>query len=345
MGLPIPHTALVPRKKVELATKLGEFVTEHFLTSDLLAEQVRAQRLVATSGSWLATPANASRLATEASSLIAAGLSAMDERNIADYLIELVRRDATRRSYAPIAGRLLRRALAGDVQRPLVDVVVSRGHDYLLEHRAQAIELLRSYIDKQKFLVRTFTPSSWIEQAVDSAIETLSEVSDDPRHPLRAQLDGLLEAYAETLESSYELAARLNSAVLAGLKDPRLAAILAELVGDTVTSIRESLSGAHGDLQDRIAALLIDLGNRAASDVEFQARAEASIVRLLDLGVTRYGSQLTSLIRTQVGKWSDDEVSERIELAVGRDLQFIRINGTAVGALAGILIHAVSVLL
>ena len=134
LGLPIPHTALVPRQKLELATKLGEFVTEHFLTSDLLAEQVRSQQLVTASGRWLRDAANAGRLAGETASLLAAGLAALDERNLVDYVIELVRRDAGRRSYAPIVGRLLAPRRRG--RRPAAAGRPGRGKGTCLPPRA-----------------------------------------------------------------------------------------------------------------------------------------------------------------------------------------------------------------
>ena len=341
LGLPIPHTALVPRQKLELATKLGEFVTEHFLTSDLLAEQVRGQQLVASAGRWLREPANADRLAGETASLLAAGLTALDERNLVDYVLELIRRDAKRRSYAPLAGRLLRRAVEGDAQQPLVDLAVSRAHAYLSAHRFQAQNLLRDYLDRQKLMVRLFASEGRIERAVDSALETLADIQADAAHPWRGQLDGLLTSYADSLEQSAELATSLNDAILTLLDDPKAGGVIAELVGDAVDSVRQSLGDDGGELTDRIAAVIRDLGSRITDDADFQSRLETGLLQVLDAGVGRYGGELTTLIRTQVGKWSDVEVSQRIELAVGRDLQFIRINGTAVGALAGIVIHAV----
>lgn len=345
LGLPIPHTALVPRQKDQLARSLGDFVTEHFLRADLLAEQVRSQRLVGAAGGWLREPANAARVAREAASLLASGLAALEQRNVVDYVLELVRRDARRRAYAPLVGALLRRALAGNAQQPLVDLLVSRTHAYLEEHRDDTVERLGDLLDRQGFFVRNFASAG---KLVDRARDILGEVGADRDHPLRAQLDRLLLGYADSLEHDRELAARLNDAVLALLDDTAVRTVVAELVGDTVTSVRLSLgddAGGSGELTERIAALVRDLGTRIGIDAAFRDRLESDLLRGLDAGVGRYGDQLTVLITSGVARWSDVEVSQRIELAVGRDLQFIRVNGTAVGALAGIAIHAVGIAL
>ncbi len=131
------------------------------------------------------------------------------------------------------------------------------------------------------------------------------------------------------------LAARL-------LDDPRAQAVLHEVVADAMVSVRESLADAEGTVQTRISLLIQQLGRRAGSDEQFRTRIERVLEGVVGHAVERYGSELTELIRRQVAAWDASSASRNIELAVGRDLQFIRINGTFVGALAGLAIHALS---
>ena len=114
---------------------------------------------------------------------------------------------------------------------------------------------------------------------------------------------------------------------------------------DALASVRESLSDADGELQSRIAGLISGLGQRLVDDAEFRLRVSSVLEAVMGHAVENYGDELTRLIQVQVARWDATSASQRIELAVGRDLQFIRINGTAVGALAGLAIHAVSLAL
>ncbi|MCW2714836.1 MAG: hypothetical protein JWN88_1883, partial [Frankiales bacterium] len=135
LGVPVPHTALIPRKKDELATKLGEFVTGNFLTPAAVGEQLTEARLVRRTAQRLAEPATASAVGTELATAVAAALDAVDERALTDYVLELTRRDLDRRSYTPVLGQFLARAVEGQGQRPLVDVCVSRTRAHLVANR------------------------------------------------------------------------------------------------------------------------------------------------------------------------------------------------------------------
>ncbi len=184
LGVPIPHTALVPRKKDELATKLGEFVTGHFLTRAVVTEQVALAAIVPKLGAWLAEPANADRVAKEAAFTAGALLDALDDDAVVAYVLELLRRDVARRSYAPVLGRVLDRALAGGTQEPLVEIFARRGHTYLREHREELIPELKALADK-KWYGWLLATDRRIRGGLDALAETLQEVEHDPRHGLR----------------------------------------------------------------------------------------------------------------------------------------------------------------
>jgi uncharacterized membrane-anchored protein YjiN (DUF445 family) len=340
LGLPIPHTALVPRKKDELATKLGEFVTGHFLTRTVVVEQFAQAAIVPKAGAWLAVPVNAERLAKEVAYNASALLDALDDDDVVEYVVELLRRDMSRRSYAPVLGRTLERALAGGTQQPLVAIMARRAHVYLREHGESLIPPLKQFAEGRGWMAFMWSTSNRIRGVLAGVADTLEEVEQNPTHDLRLWLDGLLASLATELQNDPDTAARLNELISRLIEDSR--PLLHDLITDATASVRESLTDPEGALQSRIAQLIRQVGQRAQTDEAFRRRIEEMLEGLVGHVVERYGSELTELIRRQVAAWDATAASRNIELAVGRDLQFIRINGTIVGALAGLVIHTLS---
>ena len=192
LGLRIPHTALVPRKKDELATKLGEFVHGNFLTPDAVAGQLAESRLVPRVAERLAEPRNASRIGAELATAVAAALDAVDPRDVTDAVLELARRDLARRSYTPVLGHFLARAVEGQGQQPLVDLCVTRLRMHVVRERDVLRPLLMSYLESQGRLFWLFTTDARVDTLLMRAVDLLGEVEQDPDHPARRWLDGLL---------------------------------------------------------------------------------------------------------------------------------------------------------
>ncbi|MCW2544652.1 MAG: rane protein, partial [Frankiales bacterium] len=288
-----------------------------------------------------ADPEVAARLATELAFNAGVLLESLDDDLLVEGALELLRRDQARRSYAPVLGRVLDRAIAGGTQRPLVDVVVSRSSAYL---RANDLTpQARSFVDDRGWLASLLVSDKRIRGVLDGLADTIEEIERDPLHPVRGWLEGLLRSFADELQHDATTAAKLNVLVGQLIEDPQAQAVLREIVTDALLSVRESLS--EGGLQQRVGALVAGVGARLLDDPVFRERVQKVLEALIGHAVENYGDELTSLIRNQVAKWDATSASRRIELAVGRDLQFIRINGTVVGALAGLAIHAVTVAL
>ena len=340
LGLPIPHTGLVPRKKDELATKLGEFVTGHFLTREVVVEQVEQAQVVRRAGAWLASPEHADRVAREASYGVRVLLEQLDDDSAVEYVLELLRRDVARRSYAPVLGRVLERAIAGGTQGPLVDVIVGRTRAHLVEHREALVPQVKAFLEDRHWVAWLLVTDKRVRNLLDGVAETLDAVAQDQQHPLRLWLDGLLRSFARELREDSVTSAKLMALAQQLLEDPAAQAVLHDVVTDALVSLRQSL-GEVGP-QQRISRLLAQVGDRLVTDEAFRTRVERALAGVVGHTVERYGGELTELIRGQVARWDATAASERIELAVGRDLQFIRINGTAVGALAGLVIHGLT---
>ena len=345
LGLRIPHTALIPRKKDELATKLGEFVTGNFLTPDAVAAQVVEARLVRRLAERLAEPDAAAVVGRELAAGIAALLDALDERVLTDSVLALVRRDLDRRSYTPVLGQFLARAIEGKGQRPLVDVGVTRLHAYVRKNRDDLHPQLKKFVEDQGVVGWLAATDKRVARLLDVVIAKLAEVEADPDHPLRRWVDGLLESLADDLRYNADTARAVDAQLRALVDDPHLQSLLHALLQDILTSVRLSLDELDGGLQQRIADLVRNAGARVVADADLERRLDARLLQAVRYAVEHYGDTVVSLIQKTVAQWEARDASSRIEAAVGRDLQFIRINGTVVGGLAGVLIHAVSVAL
>jgi uncharacterized membrane-anchored protein YjiN (DUF445 family) len=345
LHLPIPHTAIIPEKKDEIATKLGQFVTANFLTPELMSGHLQDAHLVAKLGAWLREPANADALGAEVSHAASVALEALDQDTVFDYVLDLARRDLTRRSYAPMLGQLLGRAVEGDAQRPLVDLLAARAHNYLLENREALRPQIKDYLEAKHFLVWLLITDRRTDRLIDFALRELDDIGTDQQHPLRLRLDDLLRSFANDLETSASTAARVDLAVRRLFDDQRFQQPLRTFIQEAAESLRTSLTDVESGLAPRVSQFIQDIGKRIASDPEFEATLEAWLRRGVVHAIRDYGDELTVLIERTVAGWNPAAASRRIEVAVGRDLQFIRINGTVVGALAGIAIHAITLAL
>jgi uncharacterized membrane-anchored protein YjiN (DUF445 family) len=287
----------------------------------------------------------ASRLARELAFNAGAVLEVLDPDEVTAYVLELLRRDQSRRSYAPVLGRLLERAVEGGTTRPLVDVCVTRGRAYLRAHREELMPQARAFVDERGWLAALLVTDRRIRSTLEGVAQLLDEVERSPNHPLRTWLEGLFRSVAQQLQHDAHTAARFDVVVAQLLEDPQAQVALHDLVVDALESVRASLSEGDSELHERVAGLIASLGTRVGEDPEFRDRLLTVVQGVLGHAVENYGDELTSLIRGQVARWDATSASRRIELAVGRDLQFIRINGTVVGSLAGLALHALAVLI
>jgi uncharacterized membrane-anchored protein YjiN (DUF445 family) len=211
---------------------------------------------------------------------------------------------------------------------------------YLRENRETLVPSLKEFVENQGWLGWLVATDNRMRRVLDGLADTLEDVERDPHHDLRLWLHGLFTNLAAELQTDRDTAAKLNELASRFIEDSR--PLLHEVVADAMASVRESMADSEGALQTRISRLIRHVGQRMQTDDAFRRRAEDMLEGLVGHVVERYGSELTELIRRQVAAWDATAASRNIELAVGRDLQFIRINGTLVGALAGLAIHTLS---
>ena len=341
LGLPIPHTAIIPTKKDVFGRSLGQFVGENFLSVEVVRGRLRALGVGRRLGEWLSAPGSAERVTREASAALRGALAVLRDEDVQAVVGEAVTRRAAEQQIAQPIGRMLGRILDEGGHRGVVDLCVVRAHDWLVEHDESVI---RTISEEAPGWTPKFIDHKIGERVYRELLRFATDVRDDPRHAARGAVDSFLEDFAEELRTDPDTIARVEQAKadLLGRSEVQ------DLIASAWSAVRGMVLDAAEDEDSQLRVRLRDgirsFGKRLATDQRMQAKLDGWLEDAAEYVVDTYRDEITSLISETVAGWDADEASRKIEANVGRDLQFIRINGTVVGALAGLLIHVVSVL-
>jgi uncharacterized membrane-anchored protein YjiN (DUF445 family) len=341
LGLPIPHTALIPRRKDDLGRGLEEFVGENFLQESIIRERIEAAMISHRVATWLSTPEHAQRVVDEAADVAAIAL-----RRVRDDHVETLVRDALvprfrEEPIAPLLGGLLQEALADDLHHGLVDIALEELEGWLVENPDTVAEVLG---ERAPWWTPTRLNDAVIGRVHTELVRWVADIRADPDHRARQAIDSVLTQLAHDLledPETQERAEKLKERILENPAVLRTAVSLWDALRRALTS---SLADPEGAVRQRLLKEVSAFADRLSSDEELRRRLDGLAADATVFAVQRYGAEATAIITHTIERWDGDEAARRIELHVGRDLQFIRINGTVVGGLVGLLIHAVTVL-
>lgn len=339
LGIPIPHTAIIPRRKDEIGRSLGEFVETNFLAGEVVREKLESTAIAATAGKWLRDPAHAETVAAEASTMAAGILQALSDDEVQDLISDLAREHLLNPAWGPTIGTWLSRVIEADAHRGAVDLGIDSISTWLQANR-----------DSFSGLVSRRLPS-WVpsvamrlvdDTVYNEAVKFAAAIQADPEHPARHAIDGYLARLADNLQSDPATIERLEGAKSAVFDSPRVREIAAEAWNTAKAGLLRSLADPESGLRRRVSAALVEVGERLSTDPALQRRVDDRISDAAVFLVDRYRHDIASIITDTVEKWDPAETTEKIELMVGRDLQYIRLNGTIVGALAGLAIFSIA---
>ncbi|RFU84652.1 DUF445 domain-containing protein [Streptomyces triticagri] len=339
LGLPIPHTAIIPTKKDQLGVSLGEFVGENFLSREVVRRRLRAVGIGSRLGAWLAEPEHADRVTAELSTALRGALTVLRDSDVQAIVGEAITRRADAAEIAPGLGKMLDKVVADGGHRRIVDLVCVRAHDWLVAHSDQVMDAVEGGAPgwTPRFVDRKVG-----ERVYKELLRFVTEMRDMPEHPARGAVDKFLSDFAADLQTDGDTRARverLKSEVLGRGE-------VQDLIASAWSSVRAMVVAAAEDerseLRMRVRTALLSLGQRLATDGRLQNKVDGWIEDAAVYVVQTYRGEITSLITDTVAGWDADHTSKKIEAHIGRDLQFIRINGTVVGSLAGLAIHAVT---
>ncbi|WP_199273067.1 DUF445 domain-containing protein [Streptomyces broussonetiae] len=339
LGLPIPHTAIIPTKKDQLGVSLGEFVGENFLSQDVVRQRLRAVGIGSRLGAWLAEPEHADRVTAELATALRGALTVLRDSDVQAVVGEAITRRAGAQEIAPGLGKMLEKVVADGGHRRVVDLVVARAHDWLVLHRDDVMVAVEGGAPgwTPRFVDRKVG-----ERVYKELLRFVTEMRDMPAHPARGALDRFLGDFASDLQSDTETRARVER-----LKGEVLGrGEVQDLIASAWTAVRAMIVAAAEDerseLRVRVRAALLSLGARMATEPKVQEKVDSWVQGAAVHVVTTYRKEITSLITDTVASWDAEHTTRKIEAHIGRDLQFIRINGTVVGSLAGLLIYTVT---
>ncbi|HEY2832644.1 MAG TPA: DUF445 domain-containing protein [Sporichthyaceae bacterium] len=344
LRLPIPHTALIPRKKDEIATKLGEFVSGNFITPDAVVEHVMRADLVNKAGARLLEPKTAEVVGREVARALSGLVGSLDDKLLARVVLEHLGRNLDRHSYARELGRLIGTAVENRALDPILELTLPRIRAHLIAHRVATREEVQRFLDGQGLAARLWATDRRVDKLLLKVVDALDEMVREGRtHPIRRQLDDLVARFADGLRNDVGAANGLDETLRGLAAHPAIEAWLGDVLAQYLDSARDLLADPSDSLAAQFSLIVQRLGARLTTDPDFAAGLNRALEQAVRYGVTQYGDQIVSLISTQVAQWNAEDASRRIETAVGRDLQFIRINGTVVGAIAGVAIYTVAV--
>ena len=361
LGLPIPHTAIIPENKDRIADTMADFLRANFLTPAVIARRMQSMNLAAGAGAFLTGPAQGSgesdglrgRIGAGAGELFAEVLESLDQERLGGQVQAGLKAQLARIEIAPLIGQMLSAAIADKRHLPLIDAFIRWAGVTLEENEP----LVRSMIQSRAnaFLRFAGLDERLANSVLDGMYRMLAEVLVDPDHPLRRKVEDGLEKLAHDLVEDPAMRARVEGMKEELLANPALGnwwtgvwermrtSLIAMARGNGDGDGTDSSSGTGNESKTQLTGYFAELSAELGKALQEDRRLQIQInrfARRTAVGVaTRYGGQIVRLVSETVRRWDAQTVTSRIEGAVGRDLQFIRINGTLVGGLVGLTIH------
>ncbi|EKF25278.1 hypothetical protein C731_0710 [Mycolicibacterium hassiacum DSM 44199] len=339
LGIPVPHTAIIKKKKDQLGAGLGTFVRENFLAPDVVATKLRDAEVAGRLGKWLSERAHADRVAAETATVLRVLVELLRDEDVQHVIDRMIVKRIAEPKWGPPLGRVLSSLLAEGRQEALLQLLADRAFQWALN----AGEVIERVVERDS---PSWSPR-WVDHLVGDRIhreliDFTDKVRRNPEHELRRSATRFLFEFADDLQHDPATIARAEL-----VKEQLMARDEVARAAETAWSaakriILESVDDPSSALRTRIADSVVRIGESLRDDANLRDKVDGWIIRAAQHLVAEYGAEITTIITDTIERWDAEEASRRIELHVGRDLQFIRINGTVVGSLAGLMIYTIA---
>jgi uncharacterized membrane-anchored protein YjiN (DUF445 family) len=338
LGLPIPHTAIIPTKKDMIGDSLGDFVGENFLSEDVVRDKLARVEVSSRVGAWIGQEANADRITAELATAARGVVTVLRDEDVQDVIEQVLVRKLMERPIGPPLGTVLQGVLADGSHHRLVDLVCDRAYDWVRDNQEMVLRIVHE------------RSPSWSPRFIDDLVADklfmevhnfAGAVKDDQEHPLRKAIDRFLIEFATDLQRDPDTIERAEKIKQQIVSHPDVQKFIGQAWGTVKGLILDAAADPSSALRVRVRDGLVSFGTRLTSDPELRGKLDGWLADAAGYVVRHYRGEITTLITDTVSRWDAEETSRKVELQVGRDLQFIRINGTVVGALAGLVIYTV----
>ena len=340
LGLPIPHTAIIPKRKNDIGEGLGDFVQSNFLTGEVVAEKLSSVQLSHRLGRWMSDPQNAKSIVAEVGVVVSAVSDVLADDDDVKVMVDgLVRDRLSKVPVAPVLGRVIDAGMDGDHHHELYNAVLKGAANFLHDNETT---FRRRLMGESPWWVPEPIDDRIFDKIYGAVMTFLREVDSNPDHQIKRDMDIRSREFAERLRSDERLIAQGEQLKQELIDHPEFQLWTQDLWSSLQRGFGDATKDADSDTRRRIEDALVALANRLIEDKALQEKVdrwiESIVVYLAEAGRAENGS----LIANTVEGWDAKDTADRIELQVGRDLQFIRINGTLVGGLAGLIIFTLS---
>lgn len=342
LGLPIPHTAIIRKKKDQLGSSLGAFVGTNFLAPDVVSARLDSAQISLRVGTWMADPGHAARVAQESATILTAVVGVLRDEDVEQIIDNTIVKRIAEPLWGPPIGRVLSEMIADNRQLPLIDLLAERAHQWALGSQETIDRIVLR--DAPQWAPK-FVNTLLSERIYRELVEFTWKVRSNPDHELRKAADRFLQDFADDLQHDDAMIAKAEKVKAEIMGREQITGMAEATWRAAKRLILESAEDPDSTLRRKVAENVQQLGERLRDDPAMRGKVDGWIDRGARYLVGNYSAEITTLVTDTVARWDADEASRKIELQVGRDLQFIRINGTVVGALAGLAIYTISQLL
>jgi uncharacterized membrane-anchored protein YjiN (DUF445 family) len=342
LGIPIPHTAIIKRKKDQLGEGLGTFVRENFLSPEVVGTKIRDAHIPSRLGKWLSELSHAQRVAAESATVLRVLVELLRDDDVQQVIDRIIVQRIAEPQWGPPVGRVLATLLAEHRQEALIQLLADRAFQWSLN----AGEIIQRVVERDS---PTWSPR-FVDHLVGDRIhrelmDFTDKVRRNPDHELRRSATRFLFEFADDLQHDDATIARAEAVKEQLMAREEVTNAAATAWKTLKRLVLEGVDDPSSALRTRIADAVVSIGESLRDDAELRDKVDNWIVRAAEHLVAQYGVEITAIITDTIERWDAEEASRRIELHVGRDLQFIRINGTVVGSLAGLVIYTIGQLL
>jgi len=345
LGLPIPHTAIIPANQQRIAEKLGEFIERHFLDATPVEVKLRSIDFASFIADWLADEKRSTELARFVVKLLPGALDAAESSGLRSFLAKQILARAQSLDLTPMVSGTLRAFVRQGRHRALLDEILQTVHNAI--HEPQVLEAIRIKIrDELPTILRFYRADAFVMKKIAaSATAFFEDVRTDQSHPLRGELDRLILSFVDSLESDPRYANRIHDLKMEILNRPEIATVVQNVWSGVREFVVRNARGETTVLQQQMAGAFMEIGHQLAADADMRTEINQGMVVVLRSFILEQKSGVSTFIADQVKAWDMRQLISLIEVNIGKDLQYIRFNGTIIGGLAGLTLHGIEVTL
>lgn len=344
LGLPIPHTAIIPSNQTRIADNLGRFIESNFLAAGPVRKKLEEVDFAALVADWLADPARSDGLSQFVTRLVPKMLDAIEGSGLRGFVAARITDQIDRVDVAPLAADLLSAFTEDRRHQKLFDGLITALGRFLTDQDAQ--DALRDRIREElPSLANFFRADAYLlKKIVNSGATLIDEIKADDDHPMRHEFDRFVDGFIDNLRNSKRYAKRAEKLKRDFLARPELATMAEEMWKEARRFLVKDARSRKSLMRGHLTTMFVEVGRSLAVDEKIRADMNQGFVVALASFVETQKSGVSAFISDQVKSWDLGQLTDLIEINIGRDLQYIRFNGMLIGGLAGLMLHVLDVL-